>query len=97
MQGKALVEDNILEGNLGNSQYVQEQLTVCSGNLGNSQYVQEQLTVCSGNLGNSQYVQCGNQILKAFANSLDPDETPQNVASPENKAMVAILGLTSVI
>ncbi|KAH3876724.1 hypothetical protein DPMN_000573, partial [Dreissena polymorpha] len=25
--------------------------------------------------------QCGNRILKAFANSLDPDETPQNVAS----------------
>ncbi|KAH3787971.1 hypothetical protein DPMN_166098 [Dreissena polymorpha] len=24
---------------------------------------------------------CGNRILKAFANSLDPDETPQNVAS----------------
>ncbi|KAH3891600.1 hypothetical protein DPMN_015704, partial [Dreissena polymorpha] len=24
---------------------------------------------------------CGNRILKAFANSLDPDETPQNMAS----------------
>ncbi|KAH3864182.1 hypothetical protein DPMN_027198 [Dreissena polymorpha] len=24
--------------------------------------------------------QCGNRILKAFANSVDPDETPQNVA-----------------
>ncbi|KAH3843100.1 hypothetical protein DPMN_116607 [Dreissena polymorpha] len=24
--------------------------------------------------------ECGNRILKAFANSLDPDETPQNVA-----------------
>ncbi|KAH3863607.1 hypothetical protein DPMN_026595, partial [Dreissena polymorpha] len=23
---------------------------------------------------------CGDRILKAFANSLDPDETPQNVA-----------------
>ncbi|KAH3691563.1 hypothetical protein DPMN_190806, partial [Dreissena polymorpha] len=23
---------------------------------------------------------CGNRILKAFENSLDPDETPQNVA-----------------
>ncbi|KAH3895437.1 hypothetical protein DPMN_019601 [Dreissena polymorpha] len=23
---------------------------------------------------------CGNRILKVFANSLDPDETPQNVA-----------------
>ncbi|KAH3802378.1 hypothetical protein DPMN_156054 [Dreissena polymorpha] len=28
---------------------------------------------------------CGNQILKAFANSLDPDETPQNVAFSEGK------------
>ncbi|KAH3717916.1 hypothetical protein DPMN_060712 [Dreissena polymorpha] len=28
--------------------------------------------------------QCGNQILKAFANSLDPDETPQNVASHQD-------------
>ncbi|KAH3798111.1 hypothetical protein DPMN_151701, partial [Dreissena polymorpha] len=27
---------------------------------------------------------CGNQILKAFANSLDPDETPQNVASHQD-------------
>ncbi|KAH3883168.1 hypothetical protein DPMN_007120 [Dreissena polymorpha] len=25
---------------------------------------------------------CGNRIKKAFANSLDPDETPQNVAYP---------------
>ncbi|KAH3746463.1 hypothetical protein DPMN_180871 [Dreissena polymorpha] len=25
--------------------------------------------------------QCGNRVVKAFANSLDPDETPQNVAS----------------
>ncbi|KAH3888665.1 hypothetical protein DPMN_012704 [Dreissena polymorpha] len=24
---------------------------------------------------------CGNRILKAYANSLDPDETPQNVAT----------------
>ncbi|KAH3791698.1 hypothetical protein DPMN_145187 [Dreissena polymorpha] len=24
---------------------------------------------------------CGNRVVKAFANSLDPDETPQNVAS----------------
>ncbi|KAH3749376.1 hypothetical protein DPMN_183873, partial [Dreissena polymorpha] len=29
-------------------------------------------------------VQCGNRILKAFANSLDPDETPQNVASHQD-------------
>ncbi|KAH3716658.1 hypothetical protein DPMN_059384, partial [Dreissena polymorpha] len=28
--------------------------------------------------------QCGNRILKAFANSLDPDETPQNVASHQD-------------
>ncbi|KAH3858994.1 hypothetical protein DPMN_101640 [Dreissena polymorpha] len=27
---------------------------------------------------------CWNRILKAFANSLDPDETPQNVASHPN-------------
>ncbi|KAH3820954.1 hypothetical protein DPMN_122707 [Dreissena polymorpha] len=27
---------------------------------------------------------CQNQILKAFANSLDPDETPQNVASHQD-------------
>ncbi|KAH3701717.1 hypothetical protein DPMN_076710 [Dreissena polymorpha] len=27
---------------------------------------------------------CGNRILKAFANSLDPDETPQNVASHQD-------------
>ncbi|KAH3720425.1 hypothetical protein DPMN_063324 [Dreissena polymorpha] len=27
---------------------------------------------------------CWNQILKAFANSLDPDETPQNVASHQD-------------
>ncbi|KAH3879797.1 hypothetical protein DPMN_003703, partial [Dreissena polymorpha] len=26
----------------------------------------------------------GNRILKAFANSLDPDETPQNVASHQD-------------
>ncbi|KAH3781389.1 hypothetical protein DPMN_159216 [Dreissena polymorpha] len=28
--------------------------------------------------------QCGNRILKAFENSLDPDETPQNVASHQD-------------
>ncbi|KAH3893704.1 hypothetical protein DPMN_017854 [Dreissena polymorpha] len=28
--------------------------------------------------------QCGNRILKAFANSLDPDETPQNMASHQD-------------
>ncbi|KAH3755133.1 hypothetical protein DPMN_189820, partial [Dreissena polymorpha] len=27
---------------------------------------------------------CGNRILKAFENSLDPDETPQNVASHQD-------------
>ncbi|KAH3847841.1 hypothetical protein DPMN_090173, partial [Dreissena polymorpha] len=27
---------------------------------------------------------CGNRILKASANSLDPDETPQNVASHQD-------------
>ncbi|KAH3720290.1 hypothetical protein DPMN_063187 [Dreissena polymorpha] len=27
---------------------------------------------------------CWNRILKAFANSLDPDETPQNVASHQD-------------
>ncbi|KAH3751242.1 hypothetical protein DPMN_185795, partial [Dreissena polymorpha] len=27
---------------------------------------------------------CGNRILKACANSLDPDETPQNVASHQD-------------
>ncbi|KAH3867729.1 hypothetical protein DPMN_030864 [Dreissena polymorpha] len=26
---------------------------------------------------------CWNRILKAFGNSLDPDETPQNVASDQ--------------
>ncbi|KAH3858853.1 hypothetical protein DPMN_101494 [Dreissena polymorpha] len=26
--------------------------------------------------------ECWNRILKAFANSLDPDETPQNMAEP---------------
>ncbi|KAH3748749.1 hypothetical protein DPMN_183199 [Dreissena polymorpha] len=34
---------------------------------------------------------CGNRILKAFANSLDPDETPQNVAKAvfgETRAIV---------
>ncbi|KAH3834677.1 hypothetical protein DPMN_108010, partial [Dreissena polymorpha] len=29
-------------------------------------------------------LKCGNRILKAFANSLDPDETPQNVASHQD-------------
>ncbi|KAH3720761.1 hypothetical protein DPMN_063665 [Dreissena polymorpha] len=28
---------------------------------------------------------CGNRILKAFANCLDPDETPQNVASHQDQ------------
>ncbi|KAH3753994.1 hypothetical protein DPMN_188651 [Dreissena polymorpha] len=28
--------------------------------------------------------ECGNRILKAFANSFDPDETPQNVASHQD-------------
>ncbi|KAH3877618.1 hypothetical protein DPMN_001493 [Dreissena polymorpha] len=28
--------------------------------------------------------QCWNRILKAFANSLDPDETPQNPASHQD-------------
>ncbi|KAH3808908.1 hypothetical protein DPMN_137268, partial [Dreissena polymorpha] len=28
--------------------------------------------------------QCWNRILKAFANMLDPDETPQNVASHQD-------------
>ncbi|KAH3869006.1 hypothetical protein DPMN_032162, partial [Dreissena polymorpha] len=27
---------------------------------------------------------CWNQILKAFANGFDPDETPQNVASHQD-------------
>ncbi|KAH3770228.1 hypothetical protein DPMN_171512 [Dreissena polymorpha] len=31
---------------------------------------------------------CGNRILKAFANSLDPDETPQNVASHQDPNFV---------
>ncbi|KAH3772348.1 hypothetical protein DPMN_173685 [Dreissena polymorpha] len=36
--------------------------------------------------GNSdvRYMRCWNQILKAFANNLDPDETPQNVASHQD-------------
>ncbi|KAH3833623.1 hypothetical protein DPMN_106935, partial [Dreissena polymorpha] len=29
-------------------------------------------------------LKCWNRILKAFANSLDPDETPQNVASHQD-------------
>ncbi|KAH3719199.1 hypothetical protein DPMN_062031 [Dreissena polymorpha] len=29
-------------------------------------------------------IQCWNRILKAFANSLDPDEKPQNVASHQD-------------
>ncbi|KAH3820037.1 hypothetical protein DPMN_121781 [Dreissena polymorpha] len=29
-------------------------------------------------------IQCWNRTLKAFANSLDPDETPQNVASQQD-------------
>ncbi|KAH3867376.1 hypothetical protein DPMN_030502 [Dreissena polymorpha] len=32
----------------------------------------------------SKKVKCWNRILKAFANSLDPDETPQNVASHQD-------------
>ncbi|KAH3866809.1 hypothetical protein DPMN_029932, partial [Dreissena polymorpha] len=32
---------------------------------------------------------CWNQILKAFANSLDPDETPQNVASHQDPNLSA--------
>ncbi|KAH3777178.1 hypothetical protein DPMN_178614 [Dreissena polymorpha] len=32
----------------------------------------------------SELFQCWNRILKAFANSLDPDETPQNVASHQD-------------
>ncbi|KAH3738536.1 hypothetical protein DPMN_045173, partial [Dreissena polymorpha] len=29
-------------------------------------------------------LKCWNRIVKAFANSLDPDETPQNVASHQD-------------
>ncbi|KAH3720759.1 hypothetical protein DPMN_063663 [Dreissena polymorpha] len=29
-------------------------------------------------------LECGNRILKAFANSLDPNETPQNMASHQD-------------
>ncbi|KAH3883569.1 hypothetical protein DPMN_007529, partial [Dreissena polymorpha] len=35
----------------------------------------------AGNMSDKPLEQCGNRILKAFANSLDPDETPQNVVS----------------
>ncbi|KAH3889290.1 hypothetical protein DPMN_013343 [Dreissena polymorpha] len=36
---------------------------------------------------------CGNRILKAFANSLDPGEAPQNVAShqdPNSEATASV-------
>ncbi|KAH3696474.1 hypothetical protein DPMN_083939 [Dreissena polymorpha] len=32
-------------------------------------------------MGQNCSCNCGNRILKAFANSLDPDETPRSVAS----------------
>ncbi|KAH3791858.1 hypothetical protein DPMN_145349, partial [Dreissena polymorpha] len=35
-------------------------------------------------LRNLGLMHCGNRILKALANSLDPDETPQNVASHQD-------------
>ncbi|KAH3771279.1 hypothetical protein DPMN_172592 [Dreissena polymorpha] len=35
--------------------------------------------------------QCWNRILKAFANSLDPDETPQNVASHLDPNLLLLL------
>ncbi|KAH3718104.1 hypothetical protein DPMN_060903 [Dreissena polymorpha] len=35
-------------------------------------------------LGSVKFFMCGTRILKAFANSLDPDETPQNVASHQD-------------
>ncbi|KAH3838431.1 hypothetical protein DPMN_111840, partial [Dreissena polymorpha] len=37
---------------------------------------------------NAREAKCANRILKAFANSLDPDETPQNVASENDKGYV---------
>ncbi|KAH3769570.1 hypothetical protein DPMN_170843 [Dreissena polymorpha] len=40
----------------------------------------------------SLLVECGNRILKAFANSLDPDETPQNVVSHQDPNFCVQLG-----
>ncbi|KAH3804948.1 hypothetical protein DPMN_133240, partial [Dreissena polymorpha] len=38
---------------------------------------------------------CWNRILKAFANSLDPDETPQNVASHLDPNYTTFCGVSS--
>ncbi|KAH3709240.1 hypothetical protein DPMN_068702 [Dreissena polymorpha] len=40
--------------------------------------------VRSNQTGQNRTTKCWNRILKAFANSLDPDETPQNVASHQD-------------
>ncbi|KAH3856070.1 hypothetical protein DPMN_098650 [Dreissena polymorpha] len=39
---------------------------------------------------------CWNRILKAFANTLDPDETPQNVASHQDPNCISIRNITFV-
>ncbi|KAH3749361.1 hypothetical protein DPMN_183858, partial [Dreissena polymorpha] len=52
---------------------------------------QATLLTMRGYTYNSHY-QCWNRILKAFANSLDPDEKPKNVAShqdPNSKKALA--------
>ncbi|KAH3704530.1 hypothetical protein DPMN_079586 [Dreissena polymorpha] len=48
-----------------------------------------------GRLATAQVNQCGNQILKAFANSLDPDETPQNVASHQDPNYISEISHSS--
>ncbi|KAH3794158.1 hypothetical protein DPMN_147689, partial [Dreissena polymorpha] len=41
-------------------------------------------SLCSSFVIDNREIQRWSRILKAFANSLDPDETPQNVASHQD-------------
>ncbi|KAH3811025.1 hypothetical protein DPMN_139425, partial [Dreissena polymorpha] len=40
---------------------------------------------------------CGNRILKALENSLDPDETPQNVARRDVESEICAAGIGALI
>ncbi|KAH3842874.1 hypothetical protein DPMN_116378 [Dreissena polymorpha] len=52
------------------------------GNLKCTKWISPVLNYETGQRTNMRgNFKCGNRILKAFANSLDPDETSQNMAS----------------
>ncbi|KAH3873283.1 hypothetical protein DPMN_036515 [Dreissena polymorpha] len=53
-------------------------------NLVRDPFLSEYLVMLDGLKCDGLPFQCWNRIFKAFANSLDPDETPQNMASHQD-------------